>query len=312
MNSVGWVVWSCVLSLVWLLPNHYMPWLSFHADLLCAVVLTIATLPLIQNSFRKSHCGILSLLSGLAALVIGIQYAFGQIHQMGTAWIGIAYLTGFIWAIQTGKYWQINRNGLAADAIFLAIGIASIVSVGLQLQQWFVLDGLFLWTMGGDSLRPHANLGQANQLGTLLLWGLLAGAWGVVRGYIRTNIAGLTGAFLLFGIGLTGSRIAWLNVGVLIGVVWFCRSWWGKGKAHWVVTGLGVYFLACVVFQGLIQHWDQGGLAMVGMNENFNRPSGSIRIAAWSAFADAALRRPWPAHPNRFRYAVTEIAHHHR
>ena len=72
-----------------------------------------------------------------------------------------------------------------ADILFLAVLVAALVSVGLQLCQWLALsehDAVAAWVLPLPGSRPYANLMQPNQLATLQLWGLLACGWWVARG----------------------------------------------------------------------------------------------------------------------------------
>ena len=93
------------------------------------------------------------------------------------------------------------------------------VSVNLPLQTWLGLVDAGIsdsWPMGLMGRRPHNNIGQPNQLATLLLWGLLDSGWAYVDQKIRSTIVVLMSCFLLLVIGLTQSRTGWLQIGLLI------------------------------------------------------------------------------------------------
>ena len=230
----------------------------------------------------------------LVALLIGIpwlQYGFGLIPQSGIAWISSAYLLGLFLAMLVGARWESSSPGQLGDGLFLAIGIAAILSVGLQLQQWLQIDGLELWKMGGGPARPPANLGQPNQLGTFLLWGVLAAGWGFVRKHIGGWVAFLMAAFLLFGIALTDSRTAWIGVTLMVGAAWYWRSLWSSTHLPFVVTGLGLYFMVCIAAQPWL---GSVFFADAGMSSASLTPdSGQHRLLAWAAFFDAVWQRPW-------------------
>lgn len=290
MNSFWLVLWACILALGWLLPNHYHPWLAFHADAWIAVFLSIASLTLFWRCRAPVVWHRITLLAALLVGVPGLQAVLGLIPLTGVAWVSSAYLLGFLLVLLTGAHWEKFKPGQAGDALFLAIGLAAIVSVGLQLQQWLQLDGLELWNMGSGSARPHANLGQPNQLGTLLLWGVLAAAWGWVRGHLKPGVAIFMATYLLIGVALTASRTAWIAVALLVFAAWGWRRLWASPRVPWVVTGLGVYFVVCNM--GLAWLRDFLQLGATAPLDVFSVTSSQQRLLAWAVFMDAVQLRP--------------------
>lgn len=280
-------LWAGTLALGWLLPNHYRPWIAFHSDAWIAAVLLLAFAALIWRSRGTMALHRIALLGAVLIGIPWLQYGLGLITQPGIAWISCAYLLGLFLALLLGARWEASSPGQLGDALFLAIGIAAVVLVGLQLQQWLQVDGLELWRLSGGPDRPSANLGQPNQLATLLLWGVLAAAWGLIRGRISGGVAIVLVAFLLFGIALTGSRTAWIGVALLVVASWWWRSLWRSARLPWVATGLGVYFVLCVVAQGWWRALDGTAPA------DLVRMSSELRPLAWTVFLDAAWQRPW-------------------
>jgi hypothetical protein len=185
-------VWACTLALAWLLPNHYPPWASFHADAWSAIVIALASAAMIIRGYAATQWHGSAVLVALLACVPWLQYSAGLISFAGQAWISTAYLLGLLLALLTGQRWERAGPDQLAGGLFWAIGLASVVSVNLQLQTWLGLidTGIFdLWSMGLTGPRPYANMGQPNQLATLLLWGLLAGAWGYHSEKISAPVA---------------------------------------------------------------------------------------------------------------------------
>lgn len=284
-------LWSCTLALGWLLPNHYRPWISFHSDVWVALMLSLAGAAVIWRARGPVAWHRLTVLVALLMLVPFLQHAFGLLPIVGNAWISSAYLLALLLAMLIGARWEASTAGQLGEGLFLAIGIAAILSVGLQLQQWLQIDGLELWTMGGGPDRPFANFGQPNQLATFLLWGLLAAAWGFLRERIGGWTALLLAAYLLFGIAMTGSRTAWIGVALLVVATWLWRSLWRSSRLPWIVTGLGLYFVLCVTVLAWWRHVSQGGLS--GGLDDITRMSSELRPLAWAVFLDAAWQRPF-------------------
>lgn len=290
MTSFWLGAWAWALGVSWVLPNHYPPWSTFHVDAWSAIVLALATGAVLLRSTGPVIWHRIAILAAILVPVPGLQYLLGMHLFASTAWVSTAYLIGFLLALLVGARWEDASPGQAADGLFMAIGMASLVSVGLQLHQWFALDLLGIWSMGDGYGRPFANLGQPNQLATFLLWGILAAAWGMARKHIGVWTFLLMAAFLLFGLSLTQSRTAWLAVVLLIVSVWAWRRLWSDRRLPWLVTGLGLYFILCVVS---IDHLSQMFLLMsAGEIGDIARISGELRPTVWSLFADAAWQQP--------------------
>lgn len=283
--------WTVVLAISWILPNHYQPWLAFHMDAWLALSLLLATFAVIWRAKSPMAWHGFAVLAVLLLCVPVLQLGFGLIQVAGVAWVSAAYLAGFFLSLLAGAHWERNAPGQLGNQLFLAIGMAALVSVGLQLQQWLVLDGLELWKMGGGPERPYANFGQPNQLGTFLLWGLLATALGWVRRQLNAPVAVLMAGYLLFGLALTASRTAWVGLAVVVVASWVWRTAWPSQRAPWVVTGLALYFVVCVAIQPMLRDlllWDSALPPDV-----LNAMSGQQRLQAWAVFAEAIWQRPW-------------------
>lgn len=298
MSKFWLLFWAVALAFAWLLPNHYMPWTGFHADAWAAVVLGLGSVFVIWHSSSPVSWHYISVLTAALIVAVIIQYVTGIIPFAGQAWLGADYLVGFLLALLIGARWEeINKDQLA-NALFFSIGIASILSVGLQFFQWFGLDGLHLMMVKMTGNRPFANLGQPNQLGTLLLWGVLACIWGVVSGKIRLPFALLLVAILLFGVALTQSRTAWIGFSIIILSAWCWRRFWPAKNIFLILLCASCYFVFC----NLILPWLGASLEINKLPAVGDRFSGEIRPIAWRLFLEATWQRPW------FGYGFTEVA----
>lgn len=282
--------WALALALGWLLPNHYAPWTTFHMDVWVAfILLTGAASVFLRCSTRVPWHGITLLVAALVILPL-LQYAFGLILISGTAWVNTAYLLGLLIALLTGAQWESSSPDQLANGLFLAIGVAALVSVGLQLHQWFGLDLLGVWSIQVWGDIPFANFVQANQLGTFLLWGLLAIAWGVIRQQIGIWTALFAAVFVLFGLSLTASRAAWIGIVILVAATWAWRSLWSDRKVPWIITSLSLYFLVCVQSASWLSQ-----VLSLGLPDDIGnaiRIGGQTRLAVWPIFIDAIWQHP--------------------
>ena len=292
-KSAIWPVgWATILAMGWLLPNHYLPWAGFHQDAWISVVTLVASAVVWVVSAGPVRIIASVLVILMLAMVPAIQYAMGLVTSGGNAWLSSAYLLGLSLAIVTGARWESIRSLQLMDCLFLSIGIAAILSVGLQLHQWLAMDVLDIWTMGGGGSRPYANMGQPNQLGTLLIWGLLALLWAYLRKYVGSTTAIGAAVFLLFGIALTVSRTAWIGVILLVMGGWYWRRLFPSRWVPWVFIALAsVYF--CFVWN--LQSISKSLFLSTGDGDldSLVRMSSDLRLQAWLLFVDAIGHRPW-------------------
>ena len=296
-------IWAFALSCAWLLPNHYPPWAGFHADAWTAAILLLVTPAVILRSSTPTQWHGSAVLVAVLVCAPWLQYSAGLISFAGQAWISTAYLLGLLLALLVGHHWERACPEQFADGLFVAIGVASVLSINLQLQTWLGLmdTGIFdLWSMGLVGARPYANFGQPNQLATFLLWGLLACAWGYSNEKIRPAVAVLLACFLLLGIALTQSRTAWLGLSFLVLATWVWRRLWRSKWVPWSVTGLFVLFwVSPFLLRGLTD------FLLLGSENSYLRVQlqGELRPLAWRLFIDAALNRPW------LGYGWSELGH---
>lgn len=293
LSSSFWlVVWAGALSWCWLLPNHYLPWSSFHMEAWAAAVLLPMAAAVLWRTREDAYVSVFCIVVLGLSVTPWLQHATGLIRTTGTAWIAFTYLLGLALTILVGQRWERYSPAQLGDGLFLAIGIAALLSVGLQLHQWLQLDWMDIWLMGNGDGRPFANFGQPNQLGTFLLWGLLALSWGSLRAYIRPRVLVVAMIYMLFGLALTASRTAWIGVILLVLAAWYWRAVWPWRSAPWFVAALGCVFF---VFVWLIPFMTNGLLlgSTEGEQDALVRFSSEMRPKIWVMFWDAIWQQPW-------------------
>lgn len=274
---------AVALGLSWLLPNHYPPWMSFHSEAFASFVLVVAAVGVFFRVKGKTAWIWPSLFLFAICLIPWVQLLTGEIFFFGTAWIHSVFLFGLFISFVTGYQWEGIRKNQCADFIFMAIGLASIISVSIQLYQWLGYESN-LWISNSMRERPFANLGQPNQLGSLLLLGLLAVVWGQIRGWFNNYLVVVLAVFILFGVALTQSRTALLsaNLACFVLAVWaHTRS---LNKFKWLLVGFCIYLFA--LFFGLPHLYTSSA-------ETFaTRMSNEPRLVIWHTFYDAILSAP--------------------
>lgn len=231
----------------------------------------------------------LTIVSALAIPIPAIQYEVGLLAFSGQAWISTAYLLGFLLSLQVGARWERNRPGQAVSALFFAIGLAAVVSVGMQLYQWLSLGGLDTWIVGTAGNRPNANLIQPNQMATFLLWALIAVAWSAHKKVIGPPVAVFVSMYLLFGLALTQSRTAMVALVLITVASWYWRALWYSRRNLWIGLSLLTFFAACLLSVRPLNEvmlLDQPP-GLLNRSDSFE-----LRLSAYSLFFDALQQRP--------------------
>lgn len=295
-NAVGsfWLlIWAAFLALGWLLPNRYWPWTSFQTDYWVAFFLSLMCVTVVSVSKHKLPWHGVTVFAFFLPLIPLAQYGFGLIYFAGDALLSFLFLAGFAFAVLTGSRWETLHKNQAIDGLFLAIGIAAIGSVGMQLCQWLGLDILGIWLMPGGANRPFANFAQPNNLATFLLWGVLACAWGYSRGVLGARIAMLAAIFMVFGIALTQSRTAVIGLLIVIALLFYWREKEGacqlfRASLMLLLALILSLVLIPIIFDTLLLGFQDSRFSDVKLVMRDD-----ARMTAYRIFLDASLHQPW-------------------
>ena len=214
-----------LFMLAWLLPNHYLPWLSVYQEF-CMLLAALLVVFCASHQVKIKTPKVIVVVF-LVSLIPFIQYFLGINYYLGDVLLVGLYLWVFI-LVFIAAY---NIAGLEEKLkkqwlyyIFLAFLFSSIISVWVQLRQWFLLDGN-IWVVDlPPNGRPFANIAQPNLLATLLTIGLLSILYLYENKKIQSFTAGLGALFILYGIALTFSRTAWLFSLVFL-AWWLLKKW---------------------------------------------------------------------------------------
>lgn len=211
--------------LAWLLPNHYLPWLSVYQEL-CMFLAALLVVFCISHHVKIKTPKIIAALL-LVSFIPFVQYFLGINYYLGDALLIGLYVWTFILVFITAYNLAELEDKIKKQwlfYIFLAFLIASIICVWLQLRQWLLLDGS-IWVVDlPPNGRPFANIAQPNLLATLLTIGLLSILYLYENKKIQSFTAGLGALFILYGIALTFSRTAWL-FSIIFLVWWLLKKW---------------------------------------------------------------------------------------
>lgn len=285
--------WSILLlaglPLVWLIPQHYLPWLAAHQDVAALALASVAGL-----LSRSPQALPLSWAVAIAVAVISVvlQFGLGLITFGGDAWMAALYLLAFAGAIAVGC-----ASGSIAkdtsqwlDVLALSTTIAALLSVAVALMQWTGADALPLPVYGlsrGD--RPYANFGQSNNFSTALFLGLCASCW--LRESKRIGAVGWTVAAgaLLLGMTMSGSRTASLQLALAAGLV----AWVGRRTSlPQIRVRHALAMLLALAAMTLAWPFVNEALLLSGDRSLSEQTQAGLRVPIWLMALDAISRQP--------------------
>ncbi len=297
-------VWlAAFVPAAWLLTNHYLPWLAAWQDgasaaLLCAALLTARRTGPVAWPWITA--------AALAVASVAAQAAGGRILYAGDAFVAAFYVLLFLVALALGAALgaaapadpPASAIGTAAapapcrfpEAWATGIVAAAILSTAVALVQWTGVWGHALLTVdmppGG---RPFANVAQPNHFCTIAFLGLCALALLHERGRIGRAALVAAGAFLAWGMAMSGSRTGWLQVALLV----VAAAWFGRRMP--LRTGLRTALVLAAQYVAAVLLWPHAsGLLDLGPAREFaEQMQPGTRWAHWTMMLDAIGRQPW-------------------
>jgi len=282
-------------ALCWLLPNHHVPWTDFYSDAWAACVLWVMSAVVL---WRSRHTPVLEwhtlpLLALACFGIVWLQYAAGLIETLGVAFISSLFLAALMLALLVGAAWERWEPGQCANFLFMAVLIGASGSLLIQFQQWWRIDpGSAFWLfIPAPPSRFHGNLGQPNQLASLLCLGVLACAWLHEQRRLAGWVAWVWAVLLAVGLALTESRTSWVVALFSVAVLMLLRKRLDisrrlmTGVIGW--TGVFVLFVVALPF---VNVW-LGRAA--GLQPLRGTSSFQVRLEFWAKLWDASLQRPW-------------------
>lgn len=296
LQQIENVLAAMALSVIWLMPNHQLPWSGFHHELVMGVMLGLMALVMAWQTNWRIPLSLPVLVLCALAVVPWLQWAGGLISKVGTAAVSSAYVAAMVLAFVLGHAARLHRHRRLMDIFFGAVALAAAVNVPVQWIQWFQWYStdveswlLFLVTPIAADQRPSGLILQPNQLATIQVWGLIGLTWLRHHRVLSAFMFALLFAWIGIGIGLTQSRAGLLEMGVVIALLSIAL----KGDSRRGI--LVVWWMALLVLVVWSLHF-KGVAAWVGIEENAEARLTSIdgaRIDAWRAFGAALLERPW-------------------
>ena len=199
----------------WLAYDHYRPWVNFHAELLAFIGLFGLIVGVLWFARQETVMPRLGIWLSLVVLLPWLQYAGGLTFFAGDALLSSLYLSGLLAAIFVRYALASTDQGVSGlTSLMHSLWIAAMVSGAIGLTQWLNVDDrlgmVVVQSDVGD--RAMGNLGQVNQLATLLLMGMTAYAYMFERRVIGRLAFAIGIGFMTSVLILTQSRAGMLSV----------------------------------------------------------------------------------------------------
>src|SRR5574337_1605301 len=229
-NAVMSELFASLTAAAWLVPNHYVPWVSAWNEAV-AIVGLLGLLPF--GAVRAGTVGRVSwqlpTVVVVCCLMLLAQLGTGELLYAGDALMAALYLGLWLTAILAGGWMasasgkgstrkEIGKSGDALDALAAAWLFAAILSIGVALVQWTGALDLGIYGAGlPPHSRPFGNVAQPNHFCTLCFLGLCGLLWLHQRGRAEGVAFWLAAAFVLWGMVMSQSRTGWLQIALLVG-----------------------------------------------------------------------------------------------
>lgn len=201
----------------WLAYDHYQPWVNFHSEALAMLGLGLLA---IAECFRRQTDAKWRMpwrpvaAIGVVLAFIWLQFLLGIGSFFGDALVVSLYLFGLAIAIALGyRLATVDLQNAGLRWVFTPLVVASVASAIIGLLQWLNVEGVLgTYVVAADvGDRPMGNMGQPNQLATLLLMGLVSLAWLHCRGCVGATVSLPIAGLLTLVLVLTQSRAGMLG-----------------------------------------------------------------------------------------------------
>ena len=281
-------------TLSWLAYDHYLPWVNFHSELLAFVGglgLLLGVLLRLSGPVVLPRVGAWV---AVTCLLPWLQYAARINFFASDALVSSLYLSGLLAAMLVGY----NVNQSDADnadyrLIWLmhSLWVAALVSAAIGLAQWLNVDGpLGMYVVQSDvGDRAMGNLGQPNQLATLLLMGMAAYAYLFERAVIGKFAFALGIGFMTGVLILTQSRAGMLSVLVVTAYLM-----WRKGAVKSLLSAQAVaWWAGCFLIGTLALPYLNEILLMSDLRGIAAPDAIHQRWGIWQQVGHAVMQSPW-------------------
>lgn len=301
------------ISLAWLLPIHYRPWVTYTGELFAFLSLFALAVIYLEDKIKLP---VISLPLLFLAAISLVQYGMGELFFFDKALICTLFVFGFWLSIAIGynlSVEKINREEVftGLSYVFFMAGTATGI---IAICQWLTLDAYIPGMVDMQrAVRPYANFAQPNNMATFLLMSLLACLYLYEKKKVQTKWLIPAVFMMLMSLALSQSRTSWVACVCIIVYLAYQQF---KGYISikwyyltaWTALFVGFIFLLPTIGGFLTQLAD----TQIKSVDIARRATGDMsRLAIWSQMLHAIMDRPWFGYGwNQTSVAYTLVSDH--
>jgi hypothetical protein len=308
---------AALLVASWMTTEHFLPWVSWHAEVPSFAAAFILALACASRGLRRSRVFTIGVpwvavpFALLGAVAIA-QVFSGTLTFAGDAIVFCFYIAlavtclvlGFNVAQEPVPPMQASDSSRWSPASWVALtfAVGAAASVVVALAQVFQLWDHSAWIVRMmEPRRPGGNLGQSNQIATLMVMGAASVAFLHVSGKLGRAVSALLALLLCMGVALSESRSG--AVGLLALMLW----WQFRRKAIAADVPVWAAPVLAACFAAMFLAWPHAlNFVQMGDAQTASRlTQGDMRMAVWSQLLQAAWQKPW------WGWGVLEVAEAH-
>ncbi|WP_179992170.1 MULTISPECIES: PglL family O-oligosaccharyltransferase [unclassified Acinetobacter] len=287
---------AILISLAWLMPVHYRPWVTYTGELYSFFTLLALAAIVLKEKIKLP---VISLPLLLLACIPVVQFLAEQVFFFSVAMIGALYVLSFWLASVLGYNFstgQFSREETFTNLSYVFLASGTITGL-IALCQWSNLDSVLPGMVNiSGTTRPYANFAQPNNMATFLVMALISCLYLYEKKKIQTKWLFSCAAIIVMGVALSQSRTAWVAA---IAIMLYLAFYQYKGiiRLKWYYsTAWFIFFVSCIVaFPLLSQLATQLMDAQVVQSRDVvSRATGDMsRLAIWQQMLAAIQAEPW-------------------
>ena len=302
------------ISLGWLLPIHYRPWVTYTGELFAFLSLFALAAIYLKDKIRLP---VLSLPLLFLAIIPLIQYLAGELFFFDKALTSTLFVFGFWLSIVIGYNLSIER--LDRESIFTGFSIVLLLCGTLTgiiaICQWLTLDAYIPGMVNmQNAVRPYANFAQPNNMATFLVMSLLGCLYLYEKQKLKTWITCLCSLIILLALALSQSRTSWVACCcILIYGAYQQYKGFIRLKWYYALAWFGLFIGFILILPAVTQLIGQITDANIAQTKDvIARATGDMsRLAIWEQMLHAIAVRPWLGYGwNQTSVAYTLVSDH--
>lgn len=237
-----------MLVVPFLQPVHRHPLTSFYSEWLALALGLAALIPLASNQWRELTVPVTALFLAAFGALLAMQQALGLTPYAGPFLMAVLYLA---WAALLMILATTLRREIGMDRIVTVfawcLAAAGAAGAVIAMLQFLGLASALVPLVAPAGKVVYGNLGQPNHFAAYTSLALASLVYLHASGRLRLAMAAVPAVLLVFVLGLSGSRSAWVYLSILLALGWFHARRAGVGTrvpAVWAGALIAAFIMA--------------------------------------------------------------------